>query len=332
MFDFFISLGSACPVAASMGKYGLRSCSSPFDWLITPDLSWVLYHIDTDFKDFLIQENLEPYAEYENGFWDKQSGIIFLHDKESIKNEYGALKKKYDRRIARFLEITKGKICYLRRIANIEDINYIERHADYIQSVICKKNSESEIVFLCDSVVPIPEKFPFKYFRMEEKWSGASHNALRSYFDKADNFLSFCGANYLGCNFIRNLAFDIENEAPRVKLIERRYKTLTALIAHDFHDDTFADTVIIYGAGTIGIELYNKIKDYTKVKCFVDINKAGTKFDNVNIISIDDVQYESGTKIIVSAAYDFENIKNELCNKYSSEDIISLDVILNLTF
>ena len=68
---------------------------------------------------------------------------------------------------------------------------------------------------------------------------------------------------------------------------------------------------------------------YTKVKCFIDIHKASEKFDNVPIISIDDIQYESGTKIIVSATYDFENIKKELCNKYSSEDIISLDNILN---
>ena len=317
---------------SSMAKYGLRSCSSPFDWLVTPDISWILYHIDTDFKDFLLQENLEFYNEFPNCFIDKQSGIKFPHEKESFKKEYKALKDKYDRRIAKFLEITKGKVCFLRRISNVEDINYIETHADYIRSVICKKNPESEIVFLGDGTLSVPEDFPFKYFRMKEKWSTASRCALRAYFDKADDFLSFCGENYLGGNIIKNLAFDIEVDKAVNRLTARRYKTLTTLLNHDFNEDTFADTVIIYGAGVIGTELYKRIKDFTKVKCFVDIHKAGQKFDNVKIISIDDVQYESGTKIIVSVGYDFENIKNELCNKYNSEDIISLDDILNLTF
>ena len=103
MFDYFISLGCRCHVAASMSKYGLRSCSSPFDWLITSDFSWVLYHINTDFKDFLLQENLESYDEYQNHFLDKQSGIKFSHDKESFRYEYNALKSKYDRRITNFL-------------------------------------------------------------------------------------------------------------------------------------------------------------------------------------------------------------------------------------
>lgn len=332
MFDYFISLGSACPVASSMSKYGLRSCSSPFDWLITSDFSWVLYHIDTDFKDFLLQENLESYDEYPKHFWDKQSGIKFLHDEESFRYEYNALKNKYDRRITKFLEITKRKVCYLRRIGNVEDVNYIETHADYIRSVVCKKNSESEIVFLCDGVLFIPENFPFKYFRMKKEYSGASRSALRAYFDTADDFLVFCGENYSGANFIRNLAFNLDKELFGAGLLERRYKTLTALITYDFQEYMFSGTVIIYGAGTIGKELYKRIKSHAKVKCFVDKNKAGEEFDAVKIISIDDLQYESGTKIIVSAAYDFENIKNELCNKYSSEDIISLDDILNLTF
>lgn len=37
-FSNFVSLGYICPVAASMSKYGLRSWSGPFDWLITKDL------------------------------------------------------------------------------------------------------------------------------------------------------------------------------------------------------------------------------------------------------------------------------------------------------
>ena len=125
--------------------------------------------------------------------------------------------------------------------------------------------------------------------------------------------------------------FDYEKEKVRTNLLERRYKTLAKLVTHDFQKDTLSDTVIIYGAGVIGTELYQRIKNYTKVKCFIDKNKAGETFDNIEIISVDKLQHESKTKIIVSATYDLENIKSKLYGKYCDEDIISLDDILGLT-
>ena len=64
----------------------------------------------------------------------------------------------------------------------------------------------------------------------------------------------------------------------------------------------------------------------------VDDNISGIKYDSVKIISPDDLKYENGVKIIVSATYDFENIKNKLYGKYDEEDISSLDDILKLTF
>lgn len=358
MFDCFVSLGPACPIASSMSKYGLRSFSGPFDWLITSDFSWVLYHIDTSFKEFLLYENLEPIKEdilyenlepiekdiiYENlksiyedtcpnWFYDKQSNIIFLHDSEDFRKEYAALKRKYDRRIDRFLEISKRRVCYLRRISNEEEMIYIENHAEYIHNVLCKYNPNSEIIFVCDEALPVPDKFHFKFFKMKEKYSQASRNALRTYFDYAEDFLLFCGENYSSASLIKNLMFDYKTELPGIILLERRYKTLTSLIVHDFQKDTFSDKVIIYGAGAIGIELYQRIKNLTKVRCFIDRDKAGGEFDNIEIISVDDLKYESGIKIIVSAAYDLENIKSELCDKYHDKDIISLDSILGLKF
>ncbi len=313
-------------------KYELRSCSDPFDWLITLDFGWVLYHIDTGFKEFLLQENLESYDENPLHFRDKLSGFIFLHERESFRNEYKELKSKYDKRTKRFLEISQRKVCYLRRIGSAEDVAYIQSNVDYIQKVICKNNSESKLVFLCDEMLYIPDNFPFKFFRMKEQYSGRSRSLLRGYFDYAEDFLLFCGENYSGGNLIKNLMFDYEKEMPRINLLERRYKTLTKLITHEFHKDMFSDSVIIYGAGVIGIELYQKIKNCTKVRCFIDKKKMGETFDNVEIISVDELQYEKGTKIIISAAYDLENIKSKLYGKYYDEDIISLDDILGLTF
>lgn len=55
-FEQFISLGLHCFTAASMSKYGLRSSSGPFDWLITADFGWVLRYMETDFSGFWIRE------------------------------------------------------------------------------------------------------------------------------------------------------------------------------------------------------------------------------------------------------------------------------------
>ncbi|MDE6055805.1 MAG: papain-like cysteine peptidase, partial [Lachnospiraceae bacterium] len=82
MFSQFISLGSNCRVAASMAKYGFRSWSRQFDWLITYNLEWVLHFIENDFLDFLQIENLESHQGKETQFFDKRSGFYFLHDQE----------------------------------------------------------------------------------------------------------------------------------------------------------------------------------------------------------------------------------------------------------
>lgn len=60
MFSNFVSLGTACPVASSMSKYGLRSFSGSFDWFITSRFDIVLHYLENDFKDFLERSKLEP--------------------------------------------------------------------------------------------------------------------------------------------------------------------------------------------------------------------------------------------------------------------------------
>ena len=330
MFDYFISLGCLCPIASSMGKFGLRSFSGPFDWLSTPDFSWVLHYIDTDFNDFLLKRNLERYDEHQNHFQDKQSGFRFTHDEENFEYDYEKLKDKYDKRIKRFLEKTASRVCYLRSMHTEQDYEYIVQNADYINRIIKKKNNDSEIVFLCNSDVVGNRKFPFRYYNMPRAWSIASKVELRSYFDHADDFLLFCGENYSGINIIKNLDFDYENSFDKLTL--RRYRTLTALLAHDFSSDIKSDKTIIYGAGVIGKELYKKIKNITKVICFVDRSKRESDFEGVPIVRVEDVMREEGMTIIVSASYDFQTIRGRLVNKFHEREIISLDEILNLKF
>lgn len=336
MFDYYISLGPRCPIASSMSKYGLRSFSGLFDWLITPKFEWVLHYIETDFQDFLKMEDLERYDDYENHFRDKKTGFKFIHDVENFKNEYGKLKSKYDRRINRFLKAIKSNVCYLRAVRSKEEIEYIENNADYIKYVIHKHNPGSEILFLFDADMPVPEDFGFLYYTMAHIWSGTSHKNLRSYFDGAKDFLHFCASNYSSVNLMDNLAFDQKKEEEyqekNISLLARRYQTLAALVSHDFSEDVIPGKVVIYGAGVIGTELYRKIKGLTSVMCFVDNEKAGGEFEGVKIIKPGELQCENGVKVIVSAAYDFDDIKKGLSVDFHREDIISIDEILRLKF
>lgn len=55
-----------------MCKYGLRSYSEPFDWLITVNFQWVLHYMMNDFCDFLKKENLELYERNPTQFREKE--------------------------------------------------------------------------------------------------------------------------------------------------------------------------------------------------------------------------------------------------------------------
>ncbi len=330
MFEYFISLGPSCFIASSMGKYGLRSFSAPFDWLITSDFNWVLHYIETDFKDFLLKENLETYNENFYNFREKNSGFIFLHEPENFELNYEKIRDRYNRRIKRFLEKTKSKVCYLRYMRSQEDFEYIVQNAEYI---IKKYNPDSEIVFLCGNDIVNGRDFPFRYYNnITNKYNSSwSKKALRSYFDRSDDFLTFCGENYLNSNLIKNLRFDVEKN--EISEYECRYKRLTALLSHDFNNDMYiSDKIIIYGASDIGKELYKKIKNIIETVYFIDQYTEEKTFDNVPIIKFDKAKPVKGAKVIVTALGDFQNVKGLLLSKFAAEDIISLDNILNLKF
>lgn len=141
MFSNFISLGSACLTASSMSKYGLRSSSGPFDWLVTDSLQWVLHYMENDFEDFLLKDNLERMAEYPKAFRDKTSGFVFHHDYEyPFEVKYDELKERYQRRIDRFMKATEKPTCFLRLVINSDEIEYITGGGGIYQS--CYKKEE----------------------------------------------------------------------------------------------------------------------------------------------------------------------------------------------
>jgi hypothetical protein len=167
MFEAFISLGASCPVAAAMGRTGLRSFSGPFDWLVALDLSSVLHFMETDFCDFLRPEHLAPLPGHPCWFIDSSCNIKFLHDRENFQTEYAALKQKYDRRIKHFQEASQKKACFLRAVIHAEEIDFIRKNSDYIQSVIRRGHPENELILLFEKEIPVPDGLPFR------KWKDA---------------------------------------------------------------------------------------------------------------------------------------------------------------
>lgn len=332
MFDYFVSLGYSCPTASSMSKYGLRSFSGLFDWLISADFSWVLHFIETDFTDFLQKDRLELFDNHLKKFRDTASGFVFLHDAMDYRTEFPALKEKYDRRIQRFLAAARERTCFLRSVANQEELNYVQTHAAYVREVIGKGNRQSEIVFLLRKEWDVPKDFPFRAYQMMEAYDVGSKYRMRTWFDGSSDFLEFCGQRYSGYAMMKNLMFDNKGESLEAQLADRRYRSLAALSVHDFSKDTLPPEIMIYGAGRLGRALHEKIRPYSHIKCFFDRNRCGTEFRGTPIRSLDELESGTAAVMVVSTTYDFEAIQEAVQARSPGITVISLDDLTGLRF
>ena len=93
-----IPIGSDCSIANFCKKYKLRTCSLPFDWVVTYD--GVSKCIEDNFKDFIpkSQGNTNKYNKYD---------IYFFHDFINDINRKDD-EIKYTRRIERFQNILEN--------------------------------------------------------------------------------------------------------------------------------------------------------------------------------------------------------------------------------
>ena len=113
-YDFVASLGYDCHCATMLRKCGLRSCSSPLDWLTAAPLETRLKLVETRFAGFLEKGNMkklekEPGAPGKGNdhYEDAATGLRFFHDFRetlSFDESYSQVKAKYDRRIARLYD------------------------------------------------------------------------------------------------------------------------------------------------------------------------------------------------------------------------------------
>lgn len=345
MFDNFISLGPWCPTASAMSKYGLRSWSGPFDWLVTPDFKNIMYFLEHDFKDFLLKENLENLPKDSTGFRDKRFEITFLHDKEyavSLGKNYDKILRKYNKKIERFRKEIKRKSCFLRSVVSEKDLKYILSHNEYIHETIKRTNKENEIIFLLSHELHVctEQLKGIHYYMMPGKYSADTYRLLRGWFDGADDFLTFCGLNFNAEALLQNIAYDRKKEEQMMEdkdkvysVTSARYSLLLKCTNYDFNSFTIENEIIIYGAGNIGRYFYYKIKNRCNVKYFVDLagKGKGDCVDGVPVIWLDtlvNVDLEC-TSFIVTATYDYENICESIREYFPDASILSLEQLIN---
>lgn len=331
MFSNFVSLGAYCAVAASMSKFGLRSWSGPFDWLVTNSFKWVLYFVENDFEGFLERNDLERWENNPRAFKNKKSDFRFFHDKEFLfEEQYDGLRQKYMRRIDRFLGETEKPTCYIRWVTSDNEIEYINKHYDYINKVIKKRNNKSDILFVVKNDLKLSETLLFKKYIMPESRYGMAWERTRGLFNGAHEFLANCAMNYNSKSMMDNLVFDrkqedkiyeqrtLELEKCRTALkrndeiAKQRYLLFRNLLEKQINFTLLPQKIIIYGAGNVGRLFYNKVKAKCKVICFVDRKEAGNNIDGILVKKLEEIHYEENLSFVITPAYDTEKIIKDI--------------------
>ena len=162
-FTNYISLGYFCEVAQDLGTLGLRSFSSPFDWGIS-SFPFVLQAIENGFEGFMDYDELSQSMTYRNYYHDDKYHFWFYHDFSMfipLDKQYENVKKKYTRRINRFMKEIKKPTLFVRYISSEQldatgqsvELEFIEQNYKYILNMLRQYNSNNDIIFIGDELI-----------------------------------------------------------------------------------------------------------------------------------------------------------------------------------
>lgn len=121
----YISLGYFCSVASELEKLGLRTESSPFDWVIS-DFEGDINNIKNHFADYLDYIFLSQDKQNREIYKNIKYNICFFHDFNkytSLKKQLPHVAEKYNRRIERFYKSITSPTLFIRYISDEEVIN-----------------------------------------------------------------------------------------------------------------------------------------------------------------------------------------------------------------
>lgn len=152
-YDYIISLGCDCQVAYQLQRLNLRRCSLPFDWTVTTSTK-TLKVLKKNFRGWMkfrkLRDLNKPTLDrlgLRKQVLDSKYDINHIHvfyEKNSIKNQYKAIKIIQKKRIKRFLEIINkknNKILFI--ITNTTLVDSVE-----LYNFLKKKNGNSKLLVL----------------------------------------------------------------------------------------------------------------------------------------------------------------------------------------
>lgn len=158
----YISLGYFCSIALELERLGLRTESSPFDWLIS-DCEGVFAAIENHFHNFLDYDSMSQSSRNRSHYKDLTYNMHFFHDFTPylpLAKQIQDVKAKYQRRIDRFYKSITEPTLFIRyisdenKIGNIsKELLWLEKNYDTVLKILKSFNSENDILFIANEGV-----------------------------------------------------------------------------------------------------------------------------------------------------------------------------------
>lgn len=206
------------------------------------------------------------------------------------------IKDKYCKRVKRFIEKSKKRICYLRAVKNNEEILYIENNQEYINSVIKKHNPNSTIIYLLLNGMHFDSSFKGNYYYLNIDCYRNDYFGMLYMFRNSMQLLGRCKTLLSDEVFANNIEY-------RNKVFNDTGKTFKILL-HEIENGSkigikilekcldLYDGLYIWGAVKLGLIITKYMKDNNiNILGIIDSKEElrGTKVEGIEVISFDDV-------------------------------------------
>lgn len=160
-YDYILPIGESCITSYNLRKRNLQQAAYPFDWLMDFKLDKFVYYHTTQYKDFLLKENLEEYLDIpptSNAHYkDIKTNILFVHcfKKNACLSDFDEVKTIFWRRINRFCRhFYKAKrvlLVYTSKSDNYSDEELKKMHAILASH---KKKGRLELLYIVNVQQP----------------------------------------------------------------------------------------------------------------------------------------------------------------------------------
>lgn len=155
----------------------------------------------------------------------------------------------------------------------------------------------------------IPADFKERYYILNiSRYYGSNRYVLRDLFDAAGDFISYCQANCSMDHYQANIIFDLQAEYIKNLPVLSQHEHLLKLSNTDLSQINLPNKLNIYGLGVVGKDFYDKIKEYTKIKCFIDKAPKEEYYDNIPVVKLSEYRHDSETYIVVTPSYEYYKI------------------------